>query len=157
MGLDLEGDLTRAYTRAGEACITTYINSAGTPVRLRLPEVKDRLFALSFNPYDCIERRWGASTPEELATCANTAAEERWYAAQQGLRNQVDRDYSARTGFSVQELEAGGPGTGPRTAPDIDVITLIRTIRMRPVLDDSKSPTLPSSGSKSEPDKGRAR
>jgi hypothetical protein len=157
IGLDLEGDLLRAYERSGGVCITTYVNSAGTPVRLRLPEVKDRLFALSFNPYDCIERRWGASTPAELASCANTAAEERWYAAQQGLRNQVDRDYSARTDFSVQELEAGGPGTGPQTPPDIDVITLIKSIRMRPVMDDSKKSALPAPGSKSEPDQSRAR
>jgi hypothetical protein len=135
-GLDLQSSLIREYEKTAEICTAVYQNSAGRSVTLRLPQAMERLFAMSFNPYDCIERRWGASSAEELATCANTPDKERWYKAQQGLRNQIERDYDSRTDFTVQELEAGGAGTGPRAAPDIDVLRAIRAARMRPVMDD---------------------
>ncbi len=78
-----------------------------------------RLFALSFDPYQCVERRWGAASAE-LATCQDGHAKRRWYAAEQGLRNQIDRTYEARMDFSLSELEAHVPGSGVREAPDTD-------------------------------------
>jgi hypothetical protein len=97
------------------------MNSAGRAVMLRYADVVERLFRLSFDPYDCIERRWGASSPGELATCHNTSGENRWYEAQQRLRNQIDRTYDARMDFTVRDLEAKAPGSGADTPPNIDV------------------------------------
>lgn len=136
-GLDLQGDLLRAYDRQAQICTVVYRNSQGKVVTLRLPEIKTRLFAMSFDPYDCVERRWGAHDAAELATCANTAEKDRWYAALQGLRHQIDRDYSARTDFSLRELEAEKPG--PATAPDIDVASLIKASWFRAAIDDRPS------------------
>ena len=132
-GLNLQSDLKEQYHYSAERCIVVYRNSAGRVITMKLPEVTQRLFKLSFNPYDCVERRWGATSSEELASCANTATEERWYHAQQGLRNQIDRDYDARMDFTVQELEAGGAGTGPSTQANVDILSVIDGTRMRPV------------------------
>ena len=134
-GLDLQSDMLRAYDAEAQRCMVVYRTSADAKVVLTLPELTKRLFALSFSPYDCVERRWGASSPEELAACANPADKDRWYFALQGLRAQVERAYGTRMGFTVQELEAGAAGR-PR-APDVDIRAVIAAARIRAVLDDS--------------------
>lgn len=130
-GLNLRDDLQQAYEYQTDVCTVTYTNSAGQRVTLRYPQLVERLFLLSFDPYDCIERRWGATSPEELATCANTPLKNRWYAAQQRLRNQVDRTYDARMDFTVQDLEKMVPGTGVDTPPDVDVKRVIDNMGYR--------------------------
>jgi hypothetical protein len=119
--------LQRAYQQGAESCTVTYINSAGRHVMLRYADIVERLFRLSFDPYDCVERRWGAVSEAELASCPNPASKNRWYEAQQRLRNQIDRTYDARMDFTVRDLEAKAPGSGTDTPPDVD---LKRTIDM---------------------------
>jgi hypothetical protein len=75
------------------------------------------LFRLSFDPYHCVERRWGA-VGAELATCRDSGLKRRWYDAEQNLRNQIDRSYEARMDFTVEELEVGRGGVP--APPDID-------------------------------------
>lgn len=92
-------------------CVTRYTNSAGAAVTLPLETVLDRLFALSFDPYQCVELRWGAPAGSaELATCADDLARRGWYRAEQRLRNQIDRNYGVATPLTA----------GPEQAPDID-------------------------------------
>lgn len=117
-GANLAGDMLAVYDRAA-ACSIGYVRSDGAPVRLSYEEARRRLFAMSFDPYQCVERRWGAAGAE-LASCPDGALKRRWYAAQQGLRNQIDRTYEARMDFTLGELEAGGPGTGPAQPPETD-------------------------------------
>jgi hypothetical protein len=124
-GLNLKEDLQHGYERAADLCTVVYRNSASRPVTLHFTEVLQRMFRMSYDPYDCIERRWGASAADELATCANTPTENRWYEAQQRLRNQIDRTYDTRMDFTVKELEGRGPGTGADQQPDIDVKRVI--------------------------------
>jgi hypothetical protein len=133
-GLDLQGDLERTYEAQAERCTVVYWRSDDQKVILRLPELSRRLFALSFSPYDCVERRWGASSAEELASCANTPDKERWYAALQGLRNQVERMYDARMGFTARDLEEGAAGV--KTAPDTNILPVIKAARIRPAVTD---------------------
>jgi hypothetical protein len=130
-GLNLREDLQRAYDHSADICTVIYTNSAGQRVTLRYPQIVERLFRLSFDPYDCIERRWGASSPEELATCANTPVKERWYQGLQRLRNQIDRTYDARMDFTVKDLEMKVPGSGIDSAPDVDVKRVIDTMGYR--------------------------
>lgn len=118
-GHDLAADMLAVYDRAARACSITYVRSDGAPVRLGYEEARRRLFAMSFDPYQCVERRWGAGGAE-LASCPDGAVKQRWYRAEQGLRNQLDRTYEARMDFTLTELEAGGAGTGPASPPDID-------------------------------------
>jgi hypothetical protein len=125
-GADLAGDMLAVYERAAAACSITYTDSDGSPVRLGYEEARRRLFAMSFDPYQCVERRWGARGAE-LESCPDGPIKQRWYAAEQGLRNQTDRTYEARMDFTLAQLEAGGQATGVNHPPDIDTRTwLIR-------------------------------
>ena len=84
---------------------------------------------MSFDPYHCIERRWGASDARELTSCEDGPAKRAWYAAEQNLRNQLERTYDAQMGFSLDELNAHVTGAGVPVAPDIDVRTYLWTMR----------------------------
>ena len=68
----------------------------------------------------------GARTSrEELATCTDGADKRAWYEAEQRLRNQTDRTYDVRMGFSLADLRREAPGSGVDQPPDIDVLELL--------------------------------
>ena len=120
-GNDLAADLLAAYDRSASRCTLTYTRSDGSPFTMGYEEARRRLFAMSFDPYQCAERRWGASTPQEFGTCRETAPKAAWYDAEQNLRNQIDRIYETDTDFTLEELRTSGPGKGVATAPDVDL------------------------------------
>ena len=96
---------------ARPGCETRYVNSAGATVTLSLEAVLDRLFAMSFDPYQCVELRWGAPAGSaELSTCADDPARRGWDRAEQRLRNQIDRNYGVATPLTA----------GPEASPDVD-------------------------------------
>ena len=137
-GLDLLIDLLVAYDQEASACTITYQRSNGTPVQLGYEEVRRRMFLLSFDPYHCIERRWGATNPAETVTCRDDPIKAEWYAAEQPLRNQIDRTYDARMDFALYDLKQGaGPGRGVAAPPDIDArgyLVMLITQRNQPLL-----------------------
>jgi hypothetical protein len=104
------------------------------PVTLGFDDAVSRLFAMSFDPYQCVERRWGAVSEVELATCRDDEIKTRWYSAEQNLRNQAERSYSSRAHFTLAELEQGGPGSGSRKPPPADVAQLIANIGRGPLM-----------------------
>ena len=105
----LREHLQEVYNAAAGACSITYTNSANKPVTLDLNEVAKRLFTLDFDPYHCVERRWGATSPEELASCKDNDVKSRWYKAEQTLRNQVDAGYVMRQAVSLPGDREGSP------------------------------------------------
>ena len=106
-----------AYDGAARACRIDYVNSDGRTISLDYETARQRLFAMSFDPYQCVERRWGASGGE-LASCRDGGSKRAWYEAEQRLRNQTDRTYEARMDFSLDDLQAGRGGVAE--APDTD-------------------------------------
>ena len=128
-GSDLAGDLTRTYAQETAACRVSYTKSDGARVSLGYEEARARLFAMSFDPYQCVERRWGAQGADELASCGDDAVKQAWYAAEQRLRNQLDRTYEARMDFTRDELLTPGPGKGVEAPPDTDVLAYLRTVQ----------------------------
>jgi len=124
-GGDLAGDIRRAYLAEAGACSIAYRRSDGSERRLSFADVKRRLFRLSFDPYHCVERRWGAEDGEELATCGDGPDKRAWYEAQQRLRNQPDRTYEVRMGFTLADLRRRAPGSGIDAPPDVDVLALV--------------------------------
>jgi hypothetical protein len=133
-GHDLVGDLIAIYDRETAACRLSYARSDGSQISLGYEEMRKRLFAMSFDPYECVERRWGASDPKELATCHDGTAKQVWYGAEQNLRNQIDRTYEAQMDFTAEELKTPGPGKGVGQPPDIDVGAYLIAMRgARPV------------------------
>lgn len=115
-GTDIAGDLLRAYDEATRYCKISYANSDGSRTTLNYEDARARLFAMSFDPYQCIEHRWGDTT---AATCADSPLKRAWYDAEQALRNQIERTYDARMDFSLDDLQARHPGVA--AAPDTDV------------------------------------
>ena len=127
-GEDLADDLAKTYRRGSESCSIAYRKSDGSTVRLSFEEVRQRLFALSFDPYHCPEQRWGASDAE-LSSCKADGAKDAWYLAEQSLRNQIERRYDARMDYSLDEL--GRSGIGVAVAPDTDVLGYLSGIGKR--------------------------
>jgi hypothetical protein len=89
-GHDLAADMLAAYDGAAARCRVSYRNSGGTIVSFGYEEARRRLFRMSFDPYNCPELRWGAQDAE-LASCRDGGTKRAWYAAEQHLRNQIDR------------------------------------------------------------------
>ncbi len=131
-GSNLSRDLLQTYDAEVAACVTPYTRTDGSLVQLGYEEVRRRMFWLSFDPYHCVERRWGASGAE-LATCRDDSIKAAWYVAEQNLRNQIDRTYDARMDFGLDELKLGpGPGKGVGIPPDIDVRTYLLAMVAHP-------------------------
>ena len=120
-GNDLVSDLIATYDQEAAKCSITYARTDGSRVTLGYDDARRRLFLMSFDPYHCVERRWGATDANELSTCRDGALKQAWYAAEQKLRNQIDRTYDAQMDFTLSELRVPGPGKGVAAPPDTDV------------------------------------
>jgi hypothetical protein len=120
-GQNLPADLLAAYDAHAALCVVTYTRSNGTKISFGYEEARRRLFDMSFDPYQCPERRWGAKTVYELATCPDGANKAAWYEAEKNLRNQIDRTYDARMDFGLDELKTPGPGKGVPNPPETDL------------------------------------
>lgn len=82
--------LRNKVASANRSCSITYVNSAGKSVKLSFNQLLARLTRMSFDPYHCAEKRWGASG-NELATCVDTDRNNAWYEAQKYMRNTVGK------------------------------------------------------------------
>lgn len=102
-GDDLRADLLAVYDRESQSCDLTYLNTQKRPVKMSLADMPARIYAISFDPYDCIELRWGAAG-EEAKTCSNGERKGRWYRAEQRFRSDVNRQVRAPN--TLDALEA---------------------------------------------------
>lgn len=121
-GANLPADLLATYQRESRACQFSYTTSSGGGVVLDLEEARRRLFDMSFDPYHCVELRWGAQTPQELSSCRDTANKRAWYSQERWLRYQWERRYDVRMDYSLSELTGPKPGAGIAQPPDIDIV-----------------------------------
>lgn len=129
-GRNLIADLLATYDQETSACSISYRRTDGSQVVLSYAGALKRLFAMSFDPYHCIERRWGATSTDELSTCKDGPDKSAWYQAEQNLRNQIERTYEARMDHGLAELnKTGGEGKGTAKAPDTDVRQFLVTVQ----------------------------
>jgi len=119
-GKNLAADMLATYDAHAAQCKVIYTRSDGSMISFGYEEARRRLFAFSFDPYHCPERRWGA-TGTELATCPDNQHKAAWYEAEKYLRNQIDRTYDTRMDFALDELKTPGPGKGVAAPPETDV------------------------------------
>lgn len=103
-GDDLAADMLDAFEEEAAACKIYYKRSDEMSVELKLGHVMERLFDLSFDPYHCPERRWGARGAE-LESCTDGDLKAQWYNAQRYLRNQAQRTYDIRMDFTLSEIK----------------------------------------------------
>lgn len=87
---DYVNSLRRALADKNASCKLFYTNSAGARVNLTLNGVTARMNRLSFDPYMCAEKSWGASGAE-LATCRDRDVNNQWYEAEKYLRNVIGK------------------------------------------------------------------
>jgi hypothetical protein len=125
-GNNLRGELRTVYLEEAASCTFGYTKSDGSRVELDFHELGRRLFQLSFDPYHCIERRWGATDPSELASCLDSAEKRDWYDGEQRLRNQIVRAYDKRMDFTLAQLQQRVAGSGVDQPPEISVLDLLQ-------------------------------
>lgn len=84
-----------------------YIKSDGSFHQLTLLDVMNRIYDMSFDPYHCPERRWGAVKgrhDRELVTCKDDAEKTAWYEAQAGIRKNIRRPASTDEHMTLEKL-----------------------------------------------------
>jgi hypothetical protein len=121
-----------AYNDASSRCQMSYTKSDGQIQNLDYHEFTLRLYAMSFDPYHCVERRMGASSSSELASCHESSDKEAWYKAEQHLRNSLNRPYDAKMSWSLQDLQQGADvkaGVGVLTQIPLDVYAYLKSVR----------------------------
>jgi hypothetical protein len=126
-GENLAKDLFQVYATEATACQFSYLTTSGKKVILNLESARQRLFNMSFDPYHCVELRWGARIPEEMASCTSDENKKQWYSREKWLRNQTERRYDVRMDFSLYDLTSPMKGAGVATPPDIDIVTYLRS------------------------------
>jgi len=112
------GEAWRAH-QSSASCTIRYRNSRNADVTLTLEDVQARIYDLSFDPYHCVEMRWGAhpSDSEEMRTCTNaTPAHFARFDEERRNRNVIDRE----------NVPVTGPDYGPDVPADIDVKSLLQ-------------------------------
>lgn len=116
-GSDLEGDLQKTYEAAASKCTIAVKKTSGGVQVLTLNMILKNIFKLSFDPYHCVELRWGLTDAESLKSCNQAKEKIEWYNAEQGLRNLIDRDYSVKMDYSLREL----PSTSLSKTPEENI------------------------------------
>lgn len=104
-GTNLKRDLIKIYNEVASSCVISYTNSNGQKINLGLGVALKRLTSMSFDPYFCPERRWGAVSRAELKSCADDTEKSEWYRFQQFLRNATERDPNEVMGWSLSDLK----------------------------------------------------
>jgi len=127
-GKSLAGDMLAVYERHAAQCNVTYTRSDGSRITFGYEQARIRLFDMSFDPFQCVERRWGANSGQEFGPCPDNTLKTAWYEAERNLRNQIDRTYEVQMNFGLAELTAPGPGKGVAVPPDIDVRSYLQSL-----------------------------
>jgi hypothetical protein len=155
-GPDLGADLWNAFVEEKDKCTFTYRRSDETRMRLNLGHVLDRLWELSFDPYNCPERRWGAKGAE-LETCTDDEMKTRWHNALRFLRYQAERTYDVRMDFTLEQIrppmsakpEEGGLGV--EAPADADVRAYLARLAKLTVASGEPPPALLAVSHETEP------
>jgi hypothetical protein len=103
-GTNLKEDLIKIYNQVNASCVIAYTNSQGQAVKMGLTTALKRMTKMSFDPYMCVEKRWGATSRAEVRTCADDTEKADWYALEQFLRNSMVRDPNQVMGWSLDDL-----------------------------------------------------
>lgn len=107
-GSDLQLDLLSLYNDFSEnTCRIKVIGTTGKSHILTLNELIQNSYKLSFDPYHCVELRWGLTDGNSLASCKQAGEFQekyQWYQGEQGLRNMLEKDTNLFTGYDLSSL-----------------------------------------------------
>jgi len=125
-GGNLAKDLFAVYAKEAMACKFSYVISNGQTLVMNLEAARQRLYSMSFDPYHCVELRWGARLPQELTACPDGSNKKQWYNQEQWLRNQTERRYDVKMNYSLDQLRGPMPGVGVANPPDVDIVGYLK-------------------------------
>ncbi len=97
----LPEELRQVYREKALSCTVTFTSRSGVTKTLNLQEVRARIFAISFDPYQCADLRWG----DQQAGKEMCQEDMRWYNSQQYLRNMTEKT-SDNHKMTVEQMEA---------------------------------------------------
>jgi hypothetical protein len=117
----LKQDLQDAYAEESKSCTLTYLSSGKKPISLTLDEMIHRISRMSFDPYNCVELRWGADG-DELSACGDGREKRKWYEAEQPFRNET---VAAPNGHVTAALSNHAREAAADARPPVDVKLLI--------------------------------
>ncbi len=103
-GTDLKHDIIKTYLDTVMSCQIKYKNSIGKTIKVGLETLLGRMTQMSYDPYACPERRWGATGEGELSTCSDDQEKTEWHMLQQFMRNATEKDTGGVHGWSLAEL-----------------------------------------------------
>ncbi|PIK15139.1 hypothetical protein [Halobacteriovorax sp. JY17] len=124
VGKNLKEDLRNLYFEESRKCSVKINSSIGEELSLNLDEMLSTIYKQSFDPYHCIELRWGLLSDEHLSNCVSSKESLEWYYEEQGLRNTIDRDYSIRMDYGLSEL--GSADISNVYQENISILDIIR-------------------------------
>lgn len=123
-GNNLAQDLFDMYRTIATSCPVSYTSRDGSVRKLDLEQVRVRLFQISFDPYHCIDLRWG-----DIEAGRRLCGEDmRWYAAEQYLRNLTERRTADSHDLSIEEMEAENLAKNQPFQWDTNIIDYINTL-----------------------------
>lgn len=128
IGGNLPRDLFDIYAEKAKACQFTYTMTNNQKMTLNLEAARQRLFNMSFDPYHCVESRWGARTEGEFSSCLDNSSKKAWYEKEKWLRYQIERRYDARMDFTLDQLVGPYPGAGVAAPPDVDIVGYLKSL-----------------------------
>lgn len=126
-GGNLAKDLFAVYAEKAQACQFSYTTTNNMTVKMNLEAARQRLFNMSFDPYNCVELRWGARIEQELASCSDNGNKREWYEKEKWLRYQNERRYDARMDYPLKDLTGPLPGAGIAAPADVDIVNYLRS------------------------------
>lgn len=121
-GSNIKEDLYQIFLNKTSACSFSFKKSNGEIFQTNLRQSLKDLFNLSYNPYHCIELRWGLGG-SDLSSCQQSQDKWEWYEVEAPMRNQIDRDYSAFMGYDLDGFRRSGLGV--ESVPEIDIESLL--------------------------------
>lgn len=121
--VNLMGDLADTYLDETRACELKIKNSNSDTVRINLDEAIESIFNFSFDPYHCVELRWGLTSNSDLSSCRQSEEKFDWYRAERRLRNQIERDYEQKMDLTLRELQNSSLGVSQK--PNISLRDLL--------------------------------
>ncbi|MBM4370832.1 MAG: hypothetical protein FJ098_04215 [Deltaproteobacteria bacterium] len=116
------------------SCRFSYTGSTGRRVPLELGTVFRRIWDLSFDPWHCPERRWGAGSGDpEHAACRDDGTKDRWYRREARLRHRHLVKATGRLDLRDGPAQPPGPadlgGLLQGVFPGVDLQALLHRLR----------------------------
>jgi len=103
-------------TGKARPCTITWLSSDKRPVPMTFDDISHSLFALSFDPYNCMELRCG----RDGSGCPDQAGQRRWYGMEEQARHVTDPDRGTTAGLpdtNIRGLIVSMPARSPWVQP----------------------------------------